>query len=300
MSPLIPHRERHRPTTVNLHCATQTKGRKMAQNLKLKVLTLITKLSDRDTYNLAATELESTAGTLDNTSLPTFISCLLSIDSADKRLDLNAQIGSALCLAAAIDAAPDPEPGRLGKALVPKLERLLKSDRYKAKSAGLVVMGSVIGRGLGSEEGSSGGAREVGSCGERCHGGVQSGCLKVFEKRKFDKVKAAREVMNQMIEAWKQVPDVSEDVSPPPHLRFLQKKSGLQRPLDWKVEVAIPNSTATGIGDNDSAPKRKMAKPETKWTLLSKNSDDKMLKFGGMKSGSRVVPCQERVPHQLL
>lgn len=25
-----------------------------------------------------------------------------------------------------------------------------------------------------------------------------------------------REVMNQMLEAWKQIPDVSEDVSPPP------------------------------------------------------------------------------------
>ncbi|KAJ9163690.1 hypothetical protein P3X46_023330 [Hevea brasiliensis] len=434
----------------------------MAQNLKLKVLTLITKLSDRDTYNLAATELESIAGTLDNTSLPTFISCLLSIDSADKRLvrkqclhllstlavlhsnslssfltrilsyvvrrlrdpdfsirsqcvvttsslaskitkqsfsssflkplsesvfteqDLNAQIGSALCLAAAIDAAPDPEPGRLGKALVPKLERLLKSDRYNAKSAGLVVMGSVIGVGgirgyvgmaglvkslvgfLGSEDWAArkAAAEALGRLAvvERdAMAEFKSGCLKVFEKRKFDKVKAAREVMNQMIEAWKQVPDVSEDVSPPPPSQVsskedasdgrypigsksscaagseaprMRKKTSLasrttppyhsavnmarrrgsltsaekkmapslfrkvdcKRPLDWKVEVAIPNSTATGIGDNDSAPKRKMAKPETKWTLLSKNSDDKMLKFGGMKSGSRVVPCQEESP----
>ena len=29
-------------------------------------------------------------------------------------------------------------------------------------------------------------------------------------------MKAVREVMNQMIEAWKQVPDVSEEASPPP------------------------------------------------------------------------------------
>lgn len=36
-------------------------------------------------------------------------------------------------------------------------------------------------------------------------------------------VKAAREVMNQMIEAWKQVPDVPEDVSPPPRSQVSSK-----------------------------------------------------------------------------
>uniref|UniRef100_A0A2C9UJK7 TORTIFOLIA1/SINE1-2 N-terminal domain-containing protein n=1 Tax=Manihot esculenta TaxID=3983 RepID=A0A2C9UJK7_MANES len=416
----------------------------MAQSLKLKVLTLITKLSDRDTYNLAATELESIAGTLDNTTLSTFISCLLSTDSSDKPLvrkqclhllsvlsvlhcnslssflprilsyvarrlrdadssirsqcvatvsslaskiteqELNSQIGSALCLAAAIDAAPDPEPGRLGKALVPKLERLLKSDGYKAKSAGLVVMGSVIGVGgvrgyagmgglvkslvgfLSSEDWAARktAAEALGRLAlvERdAMVEFKSGCLKVFENRKFDKVKAAREVMNKMLEAWKQVPDASEDVSPPPRsrasskedasdgryplgsknsfaagsevpqvrkkdslasrttppdhssvtmarrrnsLKSDEKKTGpslfrkvdCKRTLDWKVEVAIPISTSSGIGDNDNAQERKLTKPETKRTLLSKNSDNKTLKFGGLKSGSRVAPCHEESP----
>lgn len=36
-------------------------------------------------------------------------------------------------------------------------------------------------------------------------------------------VKAAREVMNKMLEAWKQVPDASEDVSPPPRSRASSK-----------------------------------------------------------------------------
>ncbi|KAJ9140383.1 hypothetical protein P3X46_031037 [Hevea brasiliensis] len=434
----------------------------MAQGLKLKVLTLITKLSDRDTYNLAATELESIAGTLDNTSLPTFVSCLLSTDSTDKPLvrkqclhllstlsvlhcnsfssflprilsyvarrlrdpdssirsqcvstvsslaskitkqpfsssflkplsesvfteqDLNAQIGSALCLAAAIDAAPDPEPGRLGRALVPKLERLLKSDGYKAKSAGLVVMGSVIGVGGVSGYAGMGGlvkslvgflssedwaarkaaAEALGRLAvveKDAMAEFKSGCLKVLENRKFDKVKATREVMNKMLEAWKQVPDVSEDVSPPPRsqasskdvasdgrcplgsknscaagsespqmrkktslasrttppdhsavniarrrgsLKSAEKKTGpslfrkvdCKRPLDWKVEVAIPNGTSSGFGDNDNAPERKLTKPETKRTPLSKNSDQKTLKFGCLKSGSRVVPCHEESP----
>lgn len=76
----------------------------------------------------------------------------------------------------------------------------------------------------------------------------------------------------------------------------LFRKADCKRPLDWKVGVAIPNSnSSTGISGNDDA-EAKMTKPGTKRTLLSKNSDDKILKFGGCKSGSRVVPCQEESP----
>ncbi|CAI0399045.1 unnamed protein product [Linum tenue] len=290
----------------------------MAQSFKLKVLTLITKLSDRDTYGSATEQLESIAAALDGATLPTFLSCILSTDSADKALvrkqclrllsllsllhanslasflpkilayvtrrlrdldssirsecvatvsslsakvtkqpfssafvkplseavfteqDLNAQVGSALCLAAAIDSAADPDPGRLGRALVPRLERLVKSDAYKAKSAGLVVLGSVIG--VGGVRGYNGlnglvkcltgflsnqdwaarkaAAEALGRLAIAERDAVaefKTDCLKVFETRRFDKVvKAAREVMNQMIEAWKQVPDVSDEASPPP------------------------------------------------------------------------------------
>lgn len=30
-------------------------------------------------------------------------------------------------------------------------------------------------------------------------------------------MKGVREVMNQMVEAWKQIPDLSDEASPPPH-----------------------------------------------------------------------------------
>ncbi|KAJ6672468.1 MICROTUBULE-ASSOCIATED PROTEIN TORTIFOLIA1 [Salix viminalis] len=50
--------------------------------------------------------------------------------------ELNAQVGSALC------SWVQNRGGR-----VPKLERLVKSEGYKAKFAGLVVIGSVIGVG---------------------------------------------------------------------------------------------------------------------------------------------------------
>jgi hypothetical protein len=263
----------------------------MAQKLKLKVLTLITKLSDRDTYAIASREIEGIAESLDNTTLSTFLSCILSTDSTDKPLvrkhclhllstlshlysnslssslpkilsyitrrlrdpdssiirsqcltamtslaskitkvpfstaflkqlsesvfteqQLNAQIGSALCLAAAIDAAPDPEPGRLGKVLLPRLERLVKSEGYKAKFAGLVVVGSVIGvggvRGIGggtgglvkclvgflstedwnSRKAAAEALRKLAVVERDGVAEFKSECLKVFESRRFDKV----------------------------------------------------------------------------------------------------------------
>jgi hypothetical protein len=126
--------------------------------------------------------------------------------------ELNAQIGSALCLAAAIDAAPDPEPGRLGKVLVPRMERLVRSEGYKARFAGLVVVGSVIGvggaRGIGggigglvkclvgflssedwnSRKAAAEALRKLAVVERDGVAEFKSECLKVFENRRFDKV----------------------------------------------------------------------------------------------------------------
>ncbi|KAF5730104.1 putative Microtubule-associated protein TORTIFOLIA1 [Tripterygium wilfordii] len=315
----------------------------MAQNLKLKVFTCLTKLGDRDTYSIATSELDSIVASLDSSTLPTFVSCILSTDTTDKpairkhclllladisishtqslspflpkilahltrRLrdsdssvrsqcistvsaltanvtrapfssaflrplsdalfteqDRNAQIGSALCLAAAIDAAPDPDPGRLGRALMPKLERLLKNEGFRAKSAVLVVVGSVIGAGALSGRGVEGlrslvqcllgflssedwAARKAAAEGLERLAIVETdalpefkaGCLKAFENRKFDKVKAVREVMNQMIEAWKKVPDVSEEASPPPQ----SQASSREDAIDGRYPPGSKNSIA--------------------------------------------------------
>jgi hypothetical protein len=77
--------------------------------------------------------------------------------------------------------------------------------------------------------------------------------------------------------------------------------------VDWKVEISVPNSiSSTAAGENDlkmknaKVPEKRFAKPETKRSLFSKNSDDKKLKFGGFKSGSRVAPCHEESPHSTV
>ncbi|BFG32652.1 hypothetical protein CerSpe_189260 [Prunus speciosa] len=295
-----------------------------AQNLKHRVFTCLTKLSDRDTHSLAASELESIARTLEPSSVPVFLSCIQSTDASDKspvrkqcvhlitvlseshgdslsphlskmisnitkRLrdpdsavrsacqnavaslschvtkppfssflkpltdalfteqDPNSQIGSALCLASGIDAAPDPEPAKLAR-LLPRLERLMKYDGFKAKPAVLTLIGSVIGSGgasgqaalkslvpclvgfLSSEDWAARKAAaealaKLAVVERDTLSEFKAGSLRTFENRKFDKVKGVREVMNQMVEAWKQIPDLSDEASPPPHSHASSKEN---------------------------------------------------------------------------
>ncbi|KAG7023161.1 TORTIFOLIA1-like protein 3 [Cucurbita argyrosperma subsp. argyrosperma] len=434
------------------------------QSLKLRILSCLTKLSDRDTYSLAASDLESIAQSLDANSLPVFLSCIYSTDASDKSLvrkqcirlfavlseahgnslspylskilsnitrrfrdpdssvrsacvnsvatlassvtkspfstflkpltdslfteqDSNSQIGAALCLASAIDSAPDPDPVKLGK-LLPRFEKLLKCDSFKAKPALLTLIGSVIGVDgafgngalknfvpclvafLSSEDWAArkSAAEALGKLAvlERdALAEFKAGCLKTFESRRFDKVKAVREVMNQMLEAWKQIPDLSDEASAPAYsqasskeiasdgryppgsknnsstrldsptprknassvcrstppdaspattarrrsplsagdkkasLSMLQKVERKKR-LDWKVEVSARKSPSGELKERDeNIPDRrisentKITKPETRRALFNKISDDKMIKFGGLRSGSRVVPCPD-------
>lgn len=178
--------------------------------------------------------------------------------------DTNAQVGAALCLAAAIDAAQDPDAGRLGRMEV-RLERLLKSEVFKAKAAGLVVVGSVIGSGAVDGSGLKGlvscllgflssqdwAARKAAAealwrlavVEKDAVPEFKGKCLMIFESKRFDKVKAVREVMNQMIEAWKQVPDLSEAASPPPQSLGSSKAGG----SDGRYPTESRCSSTTGL-----------------------------------------------------
>ncbi|CAL0325381.1 unnamed protein product [Lupinus luteus] len=294
------------------------------KNIKKKVFTCLTKLSDRDTHSLAVTELESIARNLNQTTVPLFLSCILFTDSSDKSLvrkqcvnllgflaethgimlsphlskilaavvrrlrdpdssvrsacvnsvsalsryvtkqpfstflkplsealfteqDQNSQLGAALCFASAIDGAPDPDPARLTK-LLPRLQKLLKRDAFKAKPAVITLIGSIIEAGgasnhailknlvpclMESLSSTDWAARKAAAEALAVMANVESSylsefkaeCLKVFENRRFDKVKVVREVMNQMLEAWKQIPDVSDEFSPPPRSQSSSKEN---------------------------------------------------------------------------
>ncbi|XP_057763566.1 TORTIFOLIA1-like protein 3 [Arachis stenosperma] len=342
------------------------------KSVKQRVLECLTKLSDRDTHSIATAELESIALSLDQTTVPSFLSSVLATDSSDKTLvrrqcvqllgflaethgsalspylskiliavlrrlrdpdsavrsacadsvaalschvsgkqpffssfakplsealfteqDANAQAGAALCLAAAIGGAPDPDPARLAK-LLPRFEKLLKRDGFKAKPALLALIGSVVRAGgasshaalsnlvpclvesLSSEDWAArktaAEALAVVAVVERDSlSEFKAGCMKVFENRRFDKVKLVREVMNQMLEAWKHVPDLSDEFSPPPHSIASSKENA----SDGRYPPATQNSCSPGSVmvnlRKKSIPGRRFSAPHSSSSSNAKN-----------------------------
>ncbi|XP_073100626.1 TORTIFOLIA1-like protein 5 [Elaeis guineensis] len=142
-----------------------------------------------------------------------------------------AQIASALCLAAAVDAAAPAAPDLVHhlQRLLPRLVKLLRSNAFKAKPALISLLGSVAGSGgactpallgllvpclaefLASEDWAARKAaaealsRLAVSEKDRL-AGFKASCLSSFENRRFDKVKIVRDSMNRMLELWKDIP----------------------------------------------------------------------------------------------
>ncbi|KAK2409032.1 TORTIFOLIA1 protein [Trifolium repens] len=349
------------------------------QNIKQKVFTCLTKLSDRDTHSLAVTELVTIARNLDTTTVPVFLSCMYSTDASDKspvrkqcvqlfgllsethgnalspylskiianvirRLrdsdssvrsacvnsvsalachvtkqpflsflkplsealfteqDQNAQIGAALCLASAIDGAPDPDSARLAK-LLPKFQKLLKREVFKAKPALLTLIGSVVEAGGASGQAS---LKNLVPCLVESLSNrdwavrksaaetllvlanvereflpeFKSECLKVFENRRFDKVKLVREVMNQMLEAWKHIPDVSDEFSPPPKSQSSSKENA----SDGRYPPVSQNSCNPG---SVMANLRRKSAPASRFSLPDSSSASNGKNVSALSSNKR-------------
>ncbi|KAK2355680.1 TORTIFOLIA1 protein [Trifolium repens] len=349
------------------------------QNIKQKVFTCLTKLSDRDTHSLAAAELVTIARNLDTTTVPIFLSCMYSTDASDKspvrkqcvqlfgllsethgnalspylskiianvirRLrdsdssvrsacvnsvsalachvtkqpflsflkplsealfteqDQNAQIGAALCLASAIDGAPDPDSARLAK-LLPKFQKLLKREVFKAKPALLTLIGSVVEAGGASGQAS---LKNLVPCLVESLSNrdwavrksaaetllvlanvereflpeFKSECLKVFENRRFDKVKLVREVMNQMLEAWKHIPDVSDEFSPPPKSQSSSKENA----SDGRYPPVSQNSCNPG---SVMANLRRKSAPASRFSLPDSSSASNGKNVSALSSNKR-------------
>ncbi|THG22648.1 TORTIFOLIA1-like protein 3 [Camellia sinensis] len=368
---------------------SQSHGDSLSPHLSKLLSAVLRRLRDPDSSVRSAC-ITATASISSHLTKPPFTSIIKPfVESLVTEQDQNSQIGAALCLASAIDAASDPDAMYLRK-LLPKLERLLKCDSFKAKPALLTLIGSVIGSGaasthqivknlvpclvefIGSEDWA---ARKAAAEALLKLALVERdllmefkvSCLKTFEARKFDKVKMVRETMIQLVEAWKEIPNVSDEVSPPlesqssskedasdgrdppgsktsctvtsgaPQMRKKsilgnrsalrdgslattfqnrspldsgEKKSGpamfrkldRKKPTDWKIEISAPRTpSATVVCEDDPRSrdekgeklKSRFFKPEIRRALFHKNDDHKMLKLGGVKAGSRVVPCHD-------
>ncbi|KZV31260.1 hypothetical protein F511_13054 [Dorcoceras hygrometricum] len=163
------------------------------------------------------------------------------IESLFMEQDLSAQNGAALCLAAAIEGSRNIDIVSLRKVL-PRLEKLAKCESFKAKAALLTLIGGIVAvEGIFSNCGGSAiknlvtclmeflssddwAARKAAAEALMKVARVErytlseekASCLKTFEAKRFDKVKTVRETMNQMIDAWKEIPDPCGSASPPP------------------------------------------------------------------------------------
>ncbi|KAJ0829391.1 putative MT-associated protein TORTIFOLIA1/SPIRAL2 [Helianthus annuus] len=307
-----------------------------------KLISAITRrLRDPDT--VVRTACVAASGSLAcHVTKPPFVSVVKPfVDALVTEQDVNAQTGAALCMAAVINHAREPDTEYLTR-LLPRIERLLKSDSFKGKAALLSVVGSMISVGAGSSAISVMNlvkittdfvAKSEDWCVRKAAAEVleklavvekdllresKASCLKIFEAKKFDKVKSVRETMNRMIEAWNAIPDVpgshsskgdtaeeSDHIQNPPKTPYIMSKRTTTRrnslenssrktgpamfsKLDRKKPVNQKLDTAEVHMKHETKPHMKH---ETKPALFSEISDEKMLesRYNEDKSSSKVL-----------
>ncbi|RVX10429.1 TORTIFOLIA1-like protein 4 [Vitis vinifera] len=131
---------------------SETHGDSLSPHLSKMLSNVVRRLRDSDSaVRLACVDAVGVMSS--QITKPPFSAFLKPLtDSIVLEQDYNLQIGSALCIAAAIEAAPDPEPEQLLK-LLPRLLKLAKSESFRAKPALLSLIGSIIGAGGASTRG---------------------------------------------------------------------------------------------------------------------------------------------------
>ncbi|XP_021652232.2 TORTIFOLIA1-like protein 4 isoform X2 [Hevea brasiliensis] len=210
-------------------------GNSLSPHLSKMISTVTRRLRDPDSAVRSAC-VEATSAMSSQITKPPFSTLSKPfIELLTLEQDFNAQVGASMCLAAAIEAAPEPEAEHLRKVL-PRLGKLVKGEGFRAKAALLTVIGNIIGVGGASSKGvldwlvpclleflssEDWAARKAAA---EALGKVtlaekelskehRVACLSSLESRRFDKVKAVRETMNRTLELWKEVPGVSDQVS---------------------------------------------------------------------------------------
>lgn len=128
-------------------------GDALSPFLSKMISTVVRRLRDPDSAVRSAC-VDAVAAMASRITRPPFSASFLKplVETMSLEQDANSQIGSALCLAAAIEATPDADAAQLRRSL-PRLAKLAKSEGFKAKAALLVLIGSVVGAGGASSRG---------------------------------------------------------------------------------------------------------------------------------------------------
>ncbi|KAG2303746.1 hypothetical protein Bca4012_062503 [Brassica carinata] len=201
-------------------------GGSLSPHLAKMVSTVIRRLRDPDSSVRSACAAATADISAHVTAQPFASVAKPLIETLVQEGDSNAQIGAALCLSAAVEAAADPESEQLRKSL-PKIGKLLKSEAFKAKAALLTAVGSIIAAGgagtkpvldwlvpvliefLSSEDWAArkSAAEALGkvATAEELASQYKKASTAALESRRFDKVKSVRETMNQALSQWKEV-----------------------------------------------------------------------------------------------
>ncbi|VFQ66738.1 unnamed protein product [Cuscuta campestris] len=291
---------RHSVRLIAVLCSAH--GDALSPHVSRMLNAVLRRIRDPDTAVRSAC-VEAVSSIAAQITSPPFSSAILKpiADSIFREQDRNAQIGAALCLAAAIEAAPDPDRAEVGK-LLPKIYRLARNDCFKAKPPLLSLMGSIVSVGgasnrnvlrglvstliefLSSEDWA---ARKAASetlgrlaVAERdLVAEFRSSCITSLDTRRFDKVKVVREAMNRALDWWKEVASTNLDARDP-QVKLSPKVcgSGASSPTPSKST----SDTTSGL----QTPKHKRSFARSKSLALS-NCNSYPVKYAAVKSNAR-------------
>ncbi|KAF2302446.1 hypothetical protein GH714_036383 [Hevea brasiliensis] len=303
-------------------------GNSLSPHLSKMISTVTRRLRDPDSAVRSAC-VEATSAMSSQITKPPFSTLSKPfIELLTLEQDFNAQVGASMCLAAAIEAAPEPEAEHLRRVL-PRLGKLVKGEGFRAKAALLTVIGISL-------------------------------ALAAL------RVKAVRETMNRTLELWKEVPGVSDQVSVssqsksspvdnaigecfpsdsddshevgfkspqpkktvpanrspqfdsssvtttrkqnPVKSKNDNSKTAMSCKMDhkktsaWKTEIVLSHDAGCGddikrcsygVSESREDPNNEKFRPEAKLVLCSRIREDKQHKLGGLRSRSRVVPFND-------
>ncbi|XP_022726216.1 TORTIFOLIA1-like protein 4 [Durio zibethinus] len=216
-------------------------GNTLSPHLSKMVSTIARRVRDPDSAVRSACVEATTAMSSHITKPPFSVLSKPLIEMLMVDQDVNSQIGAAMCLAAAIEAAPDPETEQLRK-MLPKLGKLVRNESFKAKAAVFGVIGSVASVGgagskgvldwlvpcvVGSLSSEDWGTRKaaaealgkVAMAEKQLAMEYKAECVTALGNKRFDKVKIVRETMNRSLDLWKELPGVCEEASAPSQLK---------------------------------------------------------------------------------
>ncbi|TYH84661.1 hypothetical protein ES332_D02G211600v1 [Gossypium tomentosum] len=356
-----------RQCVILLTLMSQSHGNVLSPHLSKMISTLARRLRDHDSAVRSACVEATTAMSSHITKPPFSVLSKPLIEMLVVEQDVNSQIGAAMCLSAAIEAAPDPETEQLKKVL-PKLGKLVRSESFKAKAAVFGVIGSVASVGgagskgvldwfvpcavesLGSEDwGTRKAAAEalgkVAMVEKELAAEYKAACVTTLGNKRFDKVKIVRETMNRSLDLWKDVPGVCEEVSTTSQsdsssidngsvgcftsvtksmndvgFRTSQSKkvvpTSRSPPSDASAASTVKKETPLESNNSNSNTRRLDRSKSSDWKIeavqpkslfseasgdynikrsvsFGKAHDEKVQKFGGLRSQSQVLPFHD-------